>query len=186
VSHLICGVDEAGRGPLAGPVTASAVILPPDFPVHYLDDSKKLTEPERDTAAAVIRARAIEWTIGWVWPAEIDMLNIHRAALLAMERAVFALRSCPGIVLVDGKFPPDLPYPTDAVVGGDSRVRAIQAASIVAKVARDRWMGLYARLDGRYGFEHNRGYPTPEHRAAIARHGPSAIHRLSFRLIPSE
>lgn len=182
----ICGVDEAGRGPLAGPVTAAAVILPDRFPLHLLNDSKKLTAQQRSDADLAIRKTAASWAVGWVWPAEIDVINIHRAALMAMQRAVFGLHAQPDVVLVDGRFAPGLPYPANAIIGGDTRVKAIQAASILAKVARDRWMTLYSGVDPRFGFEHHKGYPTKDHRRAIARHGPSAIHRLSFRLTASE
>jgi len=177
-----CGVDEAGRGPLAGPVTASAVILPPDFPLDILDDSKALDPEERTAAAAVIRARAIDWSIGWATTGEIDELNIHNATLLAMRRALLALTVRPSIVLVDGLFCPSCGIPSSAIVKGDAIVPEIMAASIMAKTARDAWMEEYSRIEPAYGFDRHKGYPTPEHRRVVLTVGPSRIQRLSFRV----
>ena len=179
---LICGVDEAGRGPLAGPVTAAAVILPPDFPRGILDDSKVLDPQERDSAASVITARAVAWSIGWASHGEIDALNIHNATLLAMRRAVQALTVRPDRVLVDGLFCPLCGIAATAIVGGDATVPEIMAASIIAKTARDRWMEEYARLEPAYGYERHKGYPTPEHRRIVLTVGPSRIQRMSFRV----
>jgi len=179
---LICGVDEAGRGPIAGPVAAAAVILPADFPIGILADSKALAEPRREQAARQIRERALAWSTGWASPQEIDRLNIHRATLLAMTRALNRLRLRPDLVLVDGLFTPPVDLPCRAVVRGDRSEPAIMAASIVAKTLRDRWMRLYARRDPRYGFEKHKGYPTVEHRRRVQAFGLSPIHRRSFRI----
>ncbi len=178
---LLCGIDEAGRGPLAGPVTAAAVILPPEFPIEILDDSKKLTAARREKAALLIRGRAVAWATGWAWPGEIDRLNIHQATLLAMQRAVYALPTAPDGILVDGLYVPNVPFPGRAIVGGDGLEPAIMAASILAKTARDRWMVRYARIEPAWRFEEHKGYPTPRHRELLRRLGPSPIHRLSFR-----
>ena len=182
---LICGIDEAGRGPIAGPVTAAAVILPPDFPVACLDDSKKLSAPRRDRAAALIRNRALAWATGWAWPEEIDTLTIHRATLAAMRRALRGLTMqgmLPQLVLIDGNYTPQLALPCRACVKGDSHIPAIMAASIIAKTERDRWMVRYARIEPLYGFEQHKGYPTRLHRERTQSLGPSAIHRMSFRI----
>jgi ribonuclease HII len=181
----VCGVDEAGRGPLAGPVVAAAVILPRDFPVGILADSKALSAAQRDRAAAVIRARATAWAVGWAWPEEIDRINIHAATLLAMGRAVRGLGVVPDSVLVDGLFVPHVCSPCTAIVSGDAKVHQIMAASIIAKTTRDRWMERYARIEQLYGFDRHKGYPTEEHRARIREHGACAIHRRSFRLTSS-
>ncbi len=179
---LICGVDEAGRGPLAGPVTAAAVILPDDFPRDVLDDSKALALEQRIAAAALIRRTAIAWSLGWASNGEIDELNILNAALLAMRRAVQALPVRPSMVLVDGIFCPACGIPTNAIVRGDATVPEIMAASIMAKTARDRWMEEYSRIEPVYGFERHKGYPTEEHRRVVLAVGPSRIQRLSFRV----
>jgi ribonuclease HII len=182
VDGTVCGIDEAGRGPLAGPVTAGAVILCPGFPIGILNDSKKLSPAKREAAAVVIRERASAWSLGWASPEEIDLLNIHHATLLAMRRALEALAVRPGLVLVDGKFTPECDLACRAVVRGDATVPEIMAASIIAKTARDRWMVDYARRDGRYGFEVHKGYPTAAHRRAVEQFGLSPIHRRSFRV----
>ena len=187
----LCGIDEVGRGPLAGPVTAAAVVLPDRFDVSILADSKSLSPHRRETAADVLAQSHAAIGLGWVWPAEIDRLNIHYASLLAMERAFDALCTSSESVLeatrivVDGKFAPRLTLPCEPVIGGDHLIPQIMAASIVAKVRRDRWMVDYARKDGRYGFERHKGYPTREHKAALLAHGPSPIHRLTFRGVAS-
>jgi ribonuclease HII len=184
VSEIVCGIDEAGRGPLAGPVTAAAVILPPGFPTGILADSKAITPARREEAARVIRDRASAWAVGWASAEEIDRVNIHHATLLAMRRAVEGLSVRPTLLLVDGLFVPDAGVPGRAIVRGDASVPEIMAASILAKTARDAWMVAYAKHEPGFGFEKHKGYPTREHRAAIARLGPCAIHRLSFRLLP--
>ncbi len=181
---LVCGIDEAGRGPLAGPVTAAAVILPPDFPFWILNDSKAMNERKRTEAAFIILDKALDSAIGWAWPEEIDMINIHNASLLAMKRAFGKLVSCAEIAYVDGKFTPDISIPAVPVVKGDIKIREIQAASILAKTARDRWMIRYSWIDGRYGFERHKGYPTKEHRKKCLELGLSPIHRKSFRILP--
>lgn len=180
--RLVCGIDEAGRGPLAGPVAAGAVILPDDFPRELLADSKALSPARRELAAKAIRERAIAWGLGWATVAEIDLLNIHRATLLAMRRAVEALSVRPDLLLVDGLFVPETGLPAQAIVRGDTTVHEIMAASILAKTSRDAWMADYAKREPRYGFERHKGYPTAFHRMALARYGPCPIHRRSFRL----
>ncbi len=178
---LVCGVDEAGRGPLAGPVSAAAVILDPDTPIAGLADSKKLTERQRDQLAPVIRERALAWAVAYAEVDEIDQLNILQATLLAMSRAVQALPVRPRQVLVDGLYCPDTGIPSVAVVKGDSRVAAISAASILAKTARDGLMVELHELFPHYGFAAHKGYPTAAHLAALREHGVSAVHRRSFR-----
>jgi ribonuclease HII len=181
---LVCGVDEAGRGPLAGPVTAAAVILPPDaerlIPSGLLADSKRLSPARRERSAEAIRRVAVALATGWAWPEEIDRLNIHHATLLAMRRAVLALGVRPEQVLVDGRFCHPLELPCRAVVRGDAAVPQIMAASVIAKTERDRWMREYALLEPAYGFDRHKGYPTAEHRRLLSRLGPSRIHRRSF------
>jgi len=167
-------------------VTAAAVILTPDFPLHLLDDSKKLTESQRNEATRVIINEALAYSVGWAWPEEIDSINILRASLLAMKRAFLLLSVRPDRVLVDGPYVPDVDARVEAVVHGDSFVKEIEAASILAKTARDRWMIRYSWIDDRYGFDQHKGYPTREHRRLCLEHGLSAIHRRSFRIFPSE
>jgi ribonuclease HII len=181
---MVCGIDEAGRGPLAGPVTAAAVILPAGFPLELLADSKVLTPARRTRSAAIIRAKAVAWAVGWAWPEEIDRINIHHATLLAMTRAVLGLSRKPELLLVDGLFTPVIDIPRRAIVKGDATVPQIMAASILAKTARDTWMDRYSRIEPGYGFDRHKGYPTKEHRRTIERLGPSAIHRWSFRVSP--
>ncbi len=177
---LLCGIDEAGRGPLAGPVTAAAVILPPDFPCGILDDSKRLSPPKREAAARIIRERAVAWATGWAWPEEIDRLNIHRATLLAMQRAIYALPLPPDRIVVDGLFVPHVPIPCLAVVRADRSEPTVMAASILAKTARDRWMVRWSRIEPAWRFEVHKGYGTPQHLELLRRYGPSTIHRRSF------
>ncbi len=178
---LIAGVDEAGRGPLAGPVAAAAVILDPARIPPGITDSKKLSAAARAQLFALILAEAHAVAFSFAPPAEIDRLNIRGATLAAMRRAVLGLSVAPDLVLVDGRdVPPGLPCPGRAIIGGDGLDPAIGAASIIAKVMRDR---LMMRLDGLYpvyGFATHKGYPTAQHRAAIPMHGPSAHHRLSY------
>ena len=176
----ICGIDEAGRGPLAGPVTAGAVVLSEDFDTSLLADSKSLSEKKRTTAASYIMTHAASWGIGWVWPEEIDAMNIHNASLLAMQRAFADITTPIDLVLVDGKFAPRLPSPVEAMIKGDSLVHEIMAASILAKVSRDRWMTRYSWIEPEYGFDRHKGYPTQEHRLICLQKGPSPIQRHSF------
>lgn len=178
---LICGVDEAGRGPLAGPVCAAAVILDVDHPIAGLNDSKKLSERQRDKLAPLIRERALAWAVAYAEVDEIDQLNILQATLLAMRRAVLALPIQPQQVLVDGLYCPDTGIPSQAIVQGDSKVAAISAASILAKTARDELMLQLHEQYPQYGFAGHKGYPTAAHLAALREHGVSAVHRRSFR-----
>ncbi len=178
-----CGVDEAGRGPLAGPVYAAAVVLDPRRPIDGLADSKRLSAGRRVALAAAIRARALCWAVAYASEAEIDRLNILRASLLAMRRAVFVLGPAVREAWVDGNQRPDLAprqYAVRAVIGGDARVPAISAASILAKTARDARMLELAQSHPGYGFDQHMGYPTPAHLAALERLGPCAAHRRSF------
>ena len=178
---LICGVDEAGRGPLAGPVSAAAVILDPARPIEGLADSKKLSEKQRDRLAPLIRERALAWAVAYAEVEEIDHLNILQATLLAMQRAVQALPMRPQQVLVDGLYCPHTGIPSQAIVKGDSKVAAISAASILAKTARDELMLWLHVCYPQYGFDAHKGYPTAAHLAALQLHGVSAVHRKTFK-----
>ncbi|MDR2247318.1 MAG: ribonuclease HII [Treponema sp.] len=191
---MICGLDEAGRGPLAGPVCAAAVILPADFPQDILGDSKKLTPAQREAAEKVIYQKSLAWGIGWASAVEIDEVNILQASLLAMRRAFLDLRppgaDGPGLppnltpeeAVADGRFIPHIAVPCRAVVRADSLIPEVMAASILAKTARDREMIRYSQLYPEYGYGKHKGYPTKAHREAIARYGPSPIQRMSFRV----
>jgi ribonuclease HII len=188
--RLICGIDEAGRGPLAGPVCAASVILGGNFPVEILNDSKKLSEAKREAARAVIQEKAFAWGVGWASHTEIDGINILQASLLAMKRAFEAMAAFAeekGLALppdlhavADGLFTPDIPVPCEALVKADAKVSEVMAASILAKTARDAEMMRYAKLYPGYGYEKHKGYPTKAHREAVKRLGPSPIQRLSF------
>lgn len=178
--RLVCGVDEAGRGPLAGPVCAAAVILDPARPIPGLKDSKKLSAANRVRLAWEIRRHALAWSVAWASVEEIDRLNILNASLLAMQRAVEALAVRPELALIDGNRCPVLRMPARAIVRGDALEPCISAASILAKTERDKEMRRLADIHPQYGFERHAGYPTPEHLAALALHGPSPCHRLSF------
>ena len=178
---LVCGVDEVGRGPLAGPVVAAAVILDPRRPIEGLADSKKLSARRRDALFLLIRERALAWTVGWSSVEEIDRLNILQASLLAMRRAVEALQPAPGRALIDGNRAPVLPCAAETIVGGDGRVDCIAAASIVAKVTRDREMQRLDSLHPGYGLAVHKGYPTRAHMVALQQLGASPVHRRSFR-----
>jgi len=178
---LICGVDEAGRGPLAGPVSAAAVILDPSRPIEGLADSKKLSEKQRERLAPIIRERALAWAVAYAGVEEIDHLNILQATLLAMQRAVQALPMRPQQVLVDGLYCPHTGIPSQAIVKGDSKVAAISAASILAKTARDELMLWLHVCYPQYGFDAHKGYPTAAHLAALQLHGVSAVHRKTFK-----
>lgn len=175
-----CGVDEAGRGPLAGPVFAACVVLDPARPIEGLADSKLLSPAQRERLAQLIYERATGWAIAQASVEEIDSLNILRASLLAMQRAVEQLLVEPTEVLVDGNRCPVVRFPARAVVGGDRSVPEISAASILAKTARDAFMVDLHGLYPRYGFDRHKGYPTPEHLEALRRHGVSPVHRRSF------
>jgi ribonuclease HII len=182
--NTIAGVDEAGRGPLAGPVVAAAVVLPANFPTSALDDSKKLTAKKRELLFSQIQ----EWShygIGIAEPAEIEELNILGATFLAMRRALRALKNV-DYVLVDGKIPiRGLSLPQKAIVGGDGASHSIAAASILAKVTRDRIMDALAKMYPYYGWDHNRGYATREHVEALGKFGPSPVPRFSFEPVAS-
>lgn len=176
----VAGVDEVGRGPLVGAVVAAAVILDPARPIDGLADSKRLSEARREALAPVIRARALAWALGRAEAAEIDVLNILQASLVAMRRAVQALGYIPGEVWVDGNRCPRLPMACRAVIKGDATVPAISAASILAKVARDEEMRHLHALHPEYGFDRHKGYPTREHLDCLRRFGVLAEHRRSF------
>jgi ribonuclease HII len=178
--HLLAGVDEVGRGPLAGDVVAAAVILDPNKPIAGLDDSKKLTEKKREALFPLIQDRALSWCVARACVQEIDEINILHASLLAMKRAVEGLAVQPEHVLVDGNRLPNWTYSAEAVVKGDSRVQAIAAASILAKVERDREMVAFDKQYPGYGFAGHKGYPTKVHIAAIDSLGITPIHRLTF------
>lgn len=185
---LICGVDEAGRGPLAGAVYAAAVVLNPDKPIIGLADSKKLSEKKRDALAEAIKQDALAWFIASSSVEEIDQLNILQASLLAMKRAVeqmvaefsSVLIDANLLVQVDGNQRPKLNYPCEAIVKGDSKVQAISAASILAKTARDAELYQLDQQYPMYGFAQHKGYPTAAHMASLQQHGVSPIHRLSY------
>ena len=179
-NSVICGVDEAGRGPLAGPVFAAAVILDPARPIEGLADSKLLSARRRETLAAEIRSRALAWGVASAGVEEIDTLNILQASLLAMRRAVESLAVAPTEVWVDGPHCPRLAQPVRGIVGGDSTHAEIAAASILAKVARDAEMCSLHDVHPVYGFDRHKGYPTEAHLAALRTHGVCAAHRRSF------
>ena len=176
----VAGVDEAGRGPLAGPVCAAAVILDPARPIQGLKDSKQLSAEAREGLAEQVRAHALAWAVAWADHEEIDRINILQASLLAMARAVAALTIEPHEVQVDGNRLPPVTLPVTAIVKGDSKVKAISAASILAKVERDAAMVRLHSLYPQYGFDVHKGYPTPAHLEALDRHGVCAVHRRSF------
>ncbi len=179
------GCDEAGRGCLAGPVTAAAVILPPDFNNDLINDSKQLTERQREQLRPVIEREALAWAVAMVSPEEIDRINILRASITAMHRALDQLSVRPEAILVDGNrfFPyKDIPYTT--IVKGDGKMLSIAAASILAKTHRDELMRRLDEEYPQYGWARNKGYPTPDHRAAIAQYGATPYHRRTFQLLP--
>jgi len=209
---MLCGIDEAGRGPLAGPVCAAAVILPADFPVNLLDDSKKLKAKQREEVRVIIIEKALAWGVGWATHVEIDSINILRASLLAMQRAFeylltsipkteagqwparlekeipFGLPFSPAAVppgleaVIDGIHAPKLPVPCRTLVKADATVHEVMAASILAKTARDQIMAHYDKLYPQYGYDRHKGYPTVEHRKLVLKFGPSPIQRKSFRV----
>ena len=175
-----CGVDEAGRGPLAGPVVAAAVILDPIHPIEGLADSKKLSAKRRMALAAEIRAKALSWAVAEASVEEIDRINILQASLLAMRRAVGALTLRPERALIDGNRCPRLDCPVEAIVGGDGKIASIAAASILAKTVRDAGMLVLHAIYPVYGFDRNMGYPTAFHLQALREHGPCPVHRRSY------
>ncbi|MEL6956216.1 MAG: ribonuclease HII [Pseudomonadota bacterium] len=178
---LICGVDEAGRGPWAGPVCAGAVILDPDCPIAGLADSKALSEKKRVALAEDIKAHALCFGLGWASAEEIDELNIRQATHLAMRRAISAMGRAPTKLLIDGNdVPSGLPCPARAIVKGDQTEACISAASILAKTARDAFMAKAAERHGGYGFDKHKGYGTAAHAEALSRLGPCPLHRTSF------
>jgi len=180
LDEIICGVDEAGRGPLAGPVFAAAVILHPDRPIDGLRDSKKLTEAKRDLLAPIIKANALAWAVAEASEAEIDELNILHASMLAMRRAVEALATVPTLALIDGNRCPVMKIQSIAIVGGDDKVDSISAASILAKTARDAALVTLHAAYPQYCFDQHKGYPTALHLALLQEHGASPVHRRSF------
>lgn len=179
-NDLIAGVDEAGRGPLAGPVIAAAVILNPKRPIKGLADSKVISEKERERLFKEIREHALAWSIARGRVFEIDTINILQASLLAMKRAVEALKIQPCIALIDGNKSPQLTCPTKTIIDGDALEPVISAASIVAKVFRDRIMRMLDKKYPLYGFAQHKGYATSQHIQALKKHGPSRVHRRSF------
>lgn len=180
--QTICGVDEVGRGPLAGPVVAAAVILPPDIYIEGLADSKKLTCAKRDELFDEIIRLEIPCAVGIIDNEEIDRLNILKASLLAMRKAVIDLKATPEIVLVDGDYPiPKISYPQVSIIDGDNLCKSISAASIVAKVTRDRIMDRYEKIYPSFSFSKHKGYSTPSHLNELKIYGPCEIHRKSFK-----
>lgn len=178
--RVICGVDEAGRGPLAGPVCAAAVILPPHIDIPGLNDSKKLTDKRRRELEPIIKEQAIAYGIGFADHEEIDDINILQATYLAMERAISQLSVTPELALIDGNRAKDFGIPVETIIKGDSRSASIAAASILAKVARDDVMLEYSKIYPEYGFEVHKGYGTKAHYEALRTYGASPIHRKSF------
>lgn len=178
---ILAGVDEVGRGPLAGPVVAAAVILDPNNPIEGLTDSKKLTAKRREALCIEIKAKSLAWALGCADAVEIDQLNIHHASLLAMKRAVEALSVQPTLAKVDGKFCPNLDCAAEAIIKGDLTVPEISAASIIAKVTRDAEMSAWHATYPEYGFDRHAGYPTKQHLLALAEHGVTPLHRRSYR-----
>lgn len=179
--RTVAGVDEAGRGPLAGPVVAAAVVLPPGFPADGMRDSKALSPNARERAFLLITSGALSYAVGRAEPGEIDRINILQASLLAMKRAVEGLSPPPDFLFVDGIHPVPCAISQETLVSGDSRCLPVIAASILAKVTRDRMMVEYERLYPGYGFSAHKGYPTRSHLQALRRLGPSPIHRRTFR-----
>jgi len=190
---LICGIDEAGRGPLAGPVCAAAVILNDAFPRERLNDSKKLSEAKREELRMLICENALAWGVGWASHEEIDKINILQASLLAMKRAFNEMRKCKnfknaGILpenisaIIDGIYVPDIPVPCKAIIKADAKIHEVMAASILAKTARDNYMEEMALLYPQYGYEKHKGYPTKAHRELIKKYGPSPIQRMTFKV----
>jgi len=180
LGRRIAGVDEAGRGPLAGPVVAAAVVLDDGAAIAGVKDSKRLTRGRRELLSLKIREIALDWAIGSATPREIDEVNIHNATLLAMRRAILGLRSRIDYVYIDGKFCPDISIPTEAIVHGDTIIPEVSAASILAKVFRDNQMHWLDSLYPQYGFKTHKGYPTKHHRMMLRKLGPTPEHRISY------
>jgi ribonuclease HII len=178
--ELLAGVDEVGRGPLAGPVVAAAVILDPEKPIKGLNDSKKITQKKRELISVEIKSKALAWSLGRAEVKEIDEINILQASLLAMKRAIESLSLAPKLVAVDGQYAPDVIYEKIAIIKGDSLVPAISAASIIAKVERDNEMIDFEETYPGYGFSSHKGYPTKQHIASLEKLGVTEIHRRSF------
>ncbi len=177
---LVCGVDEAGRGPLAGPVVAGAVILPEDCEILYLNDSKQLTEKRREELYGEIRDKAVAWAVGMASPARIDEINILQATYEAMREAIASLGTAPGVLLCDAVRIPGIAIPQVPIIGGDAKSLSIAAASVMAKVTRDHLMREYDRIMPQYGFASHKGYGSAAHIAALKEYGPSPIHRKTF------
>ena len=180
MTRLLAGVDEAGRGPLAGPVVAAAVILDPARPITGLDDSKKLNEKQREALFPLIQEQALAWSVIEISPAEIDRINILQATLFGMKQAIESLDPCPALALVDGNRAPDVACEVKTIVQGDRLEPAISAASILAKVTRDRFMRVMHERYPVYGFDRHKGYPTASHVRLLKEWGPCEIHRRSF------
>ena len=176
----IAGVDEAGRGPLAGPVVTAAVVFVDGETIPGIGDSKRITASRRSRLSLRIRETAVDWAIGAATAQEVDRLNIHNATLLAMRRAVLGLRERIDYVYIDGKFYPDIPNPGESVIRGDQNIPVVSAASILAKVSRDRQMVWLDRIYPQYGFSRHKGYPTRFHRSALETLGPTPEHRMSY------
>ena len=176
----IAGVDEAGRGPLAGPVVAAAVVFVDGETIPGIGDSKRLTASRRSRLSLRIRRTAVDWAIGAATAREVDRLNIHNATLLAMRRAVLGLRERIDYVYIDGKFYPDIPHLGESVIRGDQNIPVVSAASILAKVSRDRQMVWLDQLYPQYGFSRHKGYPTRFHRSVLETLGPTPEHRMSY------
>ena len=185
--YIECGTDEAGRGCLAGPVTAAAVILPPDYKNPLINDSKILSAKSRETLRTQIKEEALCYGIAHVFPEEIDKINILNASILAMHKAIALLSTQPKHILVDGnRFKPYTDCTHDCVIKGDQKFLAIAAASILAKTERDRYLTIMHKKYPEYNWKQNKGYPTQEHRDAIAKYGVTPFHRKSFRLLPEQ
>lgn len=181
MSEFIAGIDEAGRGPLAGPVMAASVILNPSKPIEGLADSKKLSAKKRDHLYDEIKTNAFAWGLGCASAIEIDEINIHQATLLAMQRAYLAMQIDASHVYVDGLYCPTLSVSCTAIIKGDQLLAEISAASIIAKVTRDREMELHHKDLPQYGFDQHKGYPTAQHIAALKEYGPCKLHRKSYK-----
>lgn len=179
-ARLVCGVDEVGRGPLAGPVVACAVVIEQPLYIEHLNDSKTVPAPRRVEIARAIRAQAVAYSLGWSTPSEIDRINILAASKVAMSRALAGLTVAPCRVLVDAVNIPQCMFPQEPIIGGDAKSASIAAASILAKVFRDYWMDQYDMIFPNYGFAQHKGYATTEHLAALNKLGPSPIHRRTY------